>query len=172
MTYQATATDPGSTLSATVNLACSRENGKAVPTCTMTVRNSDGNIESSYCSILEDNPASTYVVTDTPRSDDGDGLLVPSAATETVANGCTGYFDSASSPDYHDYERRRDFINNYKLVITAGTEKLHAAAAATLTRNSAQSIPVLVNSTAGSSGVAQASAAAASMPLSFLFTIY
>ena len=87
-------------------------------------------------------------------------------ATETVENACTGVVDPSKFPQTTStfVGDEQYFINNYKLVITAGTEKLNASAAATPTSSGAQSTVALVSSgTAGSSGVAEATGAAAPM---------
>ncbi|KZM20438.1 uncharacterized protein EKO05_0006866 [Ascochyta rabiei] len=168
MAYQATATDPGSDFSVTVDLACSRENGKAAPTCTMTTRNSvlDSSLDSFSCTTLGDSSTSTYVVTDTLRSSISDGLPVTRTIAETVTNGCTKYVGPSVLPQTTTTMSGDEqyFINNYKLIITAGTEKLSASAAVTPIESGAHSTISLVNSTARSSGTAQATGAAAPKP--------
>ena len=130
--YEATATDEDFTV--TVNLACNRENGSAVPTCTVTTK-----AEGAAATSVSDFPQGT-----------------------TTMSGDEQYF-----------------LNNFKLVITAGTEKLSASAAATPTgsgapstsgassaassRTGAQSTVASAASSTGSSGVAQATGAAAAL---------
>lgn len=126
--YEATATDEESSVTVTVNLACSREDGSAVPTCTAATK-IDGAAANSISGL-------------------------DSAESTTTMSGDEQYF-----------------LNNFKLVITAGTEKLSASAAATPTASgptptgsSAQSSAASAASaasSAGSSGVAQATGAAA-----------
>lgn len=112
--YEATATDEESSVTVTVNLACSRADGSAVPTCT----------------------AATKI--DGAAADTISGL--ESAASTTTMSGDEQYF-----------------LNNFKLVITAGTEKLSASAAATPTASG----PTPTGSSAQSSGTSAASGASA-----------
>ena len=121
--YGATATDEGSDFAVTVNFACTRENGNAVPTCTVTTQDSATENSSEF-------PQSTMTMS-------GDAQYI---------------------------------LNNYKLIITAGTEKLSASAAATPTESGAtptgsdaQSTIASVISGTGGPGVAQATGAAAPM---------
>ncbi|KAF1364608.1 hypothetical protein EJ07DRAFT_162340 [Lizonia empirigonia] len=120
MAYLQTATDAGSDNSATVDIACSRTNGNAVPTCAYTMRDlaSENSLRDSLCSSQMGTSTTTYVY----------------------------------------------FLNNYRLIITVGTEKLNASAAATPTGSGAQSTVASVSSSAaGSSGPSQATGAAAPM---------
>lgn len=163
--YQASATDTGSGNAVTVDLACSRENGSAAPTCTMTTRDavSESNLHNSYCESQRGTSTTTYTVTDTPWSNNGDGSPVPRIVTETIANMCTGDFDPNVFPQTTMTMSGDEqyFINNYKLVITAGTEKLSASAASTPTGSGARSTSG--PSSSRSSGIAQATGVAAPM---------
>ncbi|KAF2624894.1 hypothetical protein BU25DRAFT_128226 [Macroventuria anomochaeta] len=122
--YEATATDAGSDFAVTVNLACTRENGNAVPTCTATTRDreAENSILASHCSSVTGSCTSQIGPSDFPQS------------TVTMSGD------------------EQFFLNNYKLVITAGTEKLSASAAATPTGSDAQSTAASGTSSAGSSG--------------------
>jgi hypothetical protein len=158
--YQATASDPGSDFGVTAYLECSRENGSAAPTCTMTTRDgaSEQSLMNSQCANqLSGSYIKTYEVAETSFAD---GKPSTRTVTRTESNDCTG------SVDYDIFPQttmtmsgdEQYFMNTYKLVITAGTEKLGASAAATPTASGAQSTG---NSTAGSSEAAQATGAAA-----------
>lgn len=137
--YEATASDEESSVTATVNIACSRADGSAVPTCTVETK-------------------------------------IDGAAAGTISGLEAGASTTTMSGDEQYY------LNNYKLVVTAGEEKLSASAAATpsaseptITKSSSQSSgtsaasgasgasAASAASSAASSGIAQATGAAAPM---------
>lgn len=158
MAYQQTATDAGSDNSATVDLTCSRANEKAVPTCAYTMR------DFMECSSQIGTSTTTYVVTDTPQRSDGDFSPLVRTVTETLENLCTGVVESGNFAQTTSTLSgdQQYFLNNYRLVITAGTEKLNASAAATPAGSGAQSTVASMSlSAAGSSGATQATGAAA-----------
>ncbi|KAH6644629.1 hypothetical protein C7974DRAFT_24748 [Boeremia exigua] len=124
--YEASATDEESDFTVTVALACTRENGDAVPTCTATTRG--------------DGPENSILASDSD-----------SPQTTMTMSGDEQYY-----------------LNNFKLVITAGTEKLSASAAATPTGSTAQSTGTQstvgsIVSSGASSQVVQATGAAVPM---------
>lgn len=163
--YRLTASDAGSDFTITVDIACSRKDEDAASTCTMTTRDTvlEASILNSYCISQRGSTMNVYTRTDSPASGNSDAPTRTWTITETVANDCTGYIDPSIFPQTTTTMGGDDqsLSNNYKLVITGGTEKLEASAAATPTGSSAQSTIALVGSDTGGSGVTRTTGAAA-----------
>lgn len=116
----------------------------------------------------EDNALTAYL-----ECSRADGKAVPTCAMTTRGGGPKESTASLSDDDFDFPETTMTMsgdsqymMNTYELVITAGTEKLKASAAATPTSGSGSSTAggsTTARSTAGSSGVAQATGAAAPM---------
>ena len=114
--YEATAADPigESDNSITVSLACSRANAKAAPTCTMSTKGADAVI-SALCASITTQPQATPV--------EGQEY-------------CTGSESLTTQETLTLSGESQYYVNNFPLIITAGTDKL-ASAAATPTASSA-----------------------------------
>jgi hypothetical protein len=159
-------TSSGSDAQITLDFACSRKDGTAVPTCVINTLSWPP--ADSDCASQSGGFTTTYTVTDTPFGN-GDGEPVTRTVTETEANACTGIVGASDFPQSTVIMSgdMQYFMNNYQLVITAGTEKLGASAAATPSGSSAQSTSgsgaSTGNHTATSSKPLQATGAAGPM---------
>ncbi|KAF1844261.1 uncharacterized protein K460DRAFT_369127 [Cucurbitaria berberidis CBS 394.84] len=137
--YEATAVDPvgESKKTITVSLACSRARASAAPTCTMSTIGAEA-VLSELCA----------------------GLSTESQATPVEgAQYCTNGADLTFQQTLTLSGDSQHYLNNYQVIITAGTEKLGASAAATPTASSASatgstSAPANSGSGSGSSTAA------------------
>lgn len=141
--YEVTAVDPlgesGKTV--TVSLECTRAEVSAAPTCTMSTKGADAVI-SELCAGLSTQSHATPV--------EGAQYCTDSAAL-TFEQTMTMSGDSQS------------FLNNFPLIITAGTEKLGASAAPTPTASSASvTRPISGSSAVAGSGTPATSATSSS----------
>lgn len=144
MAYQVTTSDSDSDPPVTVDLACSRADGKAVPTCTYTMPD----LATETASPCSSQTGVAVTMTDTPEYSSGDFSPIVRTVTETRANACIG---SVNPSDFSQTTTtltgdEQYYLNNYKLVITAGTEKLNASAAMTPTGSGVPSTGALVSS--------------------------
>lgn len=165
--YHLTASDAGSDFTITVDVACSRKDGNGASTCAMTTRDAtlEVSILDSYCGSQQGSTTNVFTRTDSPGPDNSDAPTRTWTITETVANVCTGSIDPSVFPQTTTTMSgdEQNLSNDYKLVITGGTEKLGASPTATPTRSGTQSTIALVSSGIGSAGVTQATGAAAPM---------
>lgn len=161
--YQQFTTNPANGFVVTMDLACSRENGSAAPTCTTTPRGPESENLGSHCSTQGGISTNTHTVTDTPWSNNSPGSPIIKTHTQTLSNACTGVLDPDVFPQITTTMTgdEQSSMNNFKLVITAGTEKLEASAAATPTGSGAHLTTGISSSSAESSKVTQATGAAA-----------
>jgi hypothetical protein len=132
--YKVSATDAGSNATtATIELQCNRASGgiSAVPTCTMSTLGA-ANVLGDVCA----------------------GLTVASLPEYCTQSSAVNVEQIQTFSGESQY-----FVNNYPLIITAGTEKLGASAAATPTTGSA----AITVAGAGSGSASQATGAALPM---------
>lgn len=138
--YNVSATDSSGpdTASVTIELQCRRPTGgiSAVPTCTLSTLGVD-NVLGSVCS----------------------GLSVASLPEYCTASSAANVEQTQTFSGESQY-----YINNYPLVITAGTEKLGASAAATPSAGSASVTGALAGSATTSGAGASESGARGSGP--------
>jgi hypothetical protein len=130
--YNASATDEGASSAAavTIELECRRSTGgiSAVPTCTLSTLGARGMV-SDLCA----------------------GLTVASLPEYCTASSAVNVEQTQTFSGESQY-----YINNYPLVITAGTEKLGASAAAVLSSGSASVTGAASGAGSGTFGIAAA----------------